>query len=737
MGQPGAKTKVAVLGGGVGAVVAALELTSTPELRDRYDVTVYQMGWRLGGKGASGRNLEVRDRIEEHGLHVWFGFYENAFAKMREAYTELGRTTGPITSLETGFVGCDDVVLFDRQGAGWHDFELTLPPNQERPGEGTGLPTVWDMALTCVDWAIQKWDRLRQDAGWQPHLVAASVLQADRSLPQPDVTPLLQSIPPSLRAAVGPELAGGPGGSALALAQQLLTSAGDPGFDPFAVGPLGNLLALLLGGFRDWLWDVYLARYAGDVYLRLADPDARLFFTAFDTFASVACGIVRDDVIDQGFDAINGWEFGDWLVQHGAKPVTLGATGPERSPLLRAIYDVAFAYEAGDVNQPNAAAGATVSALLRLLFSYRGSVLYRMQAGMGDTVFGPFYEVLVKRGVTFEFFTAVTGIHCAPDGAGKVIDRIDISRQATLKKGPYDPLIQIGELPCWPSEPHWDQLTANRAGSVNYEMEPAPPGSQPGQLQRGQDFDQVVLGISIGALPDLCPDLCQASAKFAAALNSSTTVATQAFQLWLHKSSADLGWAHAANSVCGCYVEPMDTYCDMSHLLPREQWSPGDDTHAIAYFCGVLDDRDGETPAAAASRVNADARAFLDDDVGPLWPLAVQGAPSQFRWEWLVDTRDGSPDEQSGEPRFDSQYWRANVFGSERYVLTLAGSVDARLPSGDSDFDNLVVAGDWTRNGIDAGCVEAAAISGVQAAHRLIGIAPPILGADYHWLRLL
>jgi uncharacterized protein with NAD-binding domain and iron-sulfur cluster len=50
------RIKVAVLGGGVGSIVTAFYLTSTPALRARYDVTVYQVGWRIGGKGASGRN---------------------------------------------------------------------------------------------------------------------------------------------------------------------------------------------------------------------------------------------------------------------------------------------------------------------------------------------------------------------------------------------------------------------------------------------------------------------------------------------------------------------------------------------------------------------------------------------------------------------------------------------------------------------------------------------------------
>ena len=78
--------RVAVVGGGCAALTAAFELTR-PEHGRRFDVTVYQMGWRLGGKGASGRG--VANRIEEHGLHLWMGFYENAFRIMRDCYAEL------------------------------------------------------------------------------------------------------------------------------------------------------------------------------------------------------------------------------------------------------------------------------------------------------------------------------------------------------------------------------------------------------------------------------------------------------------------------------------------------------------------------------------------------------------------------------------------------------------------------------------------------------------------------
>src|SRR6201992_597945 len=81
MAEGNVTTKVAVLGGGAASLTAAFELTA-PELAEKYDVTVYQMGWRLGGKGASGRNAAVHDRIEEHGLHLWLGFLDTAFLRV-------------------------------------------------------------------------------------------------------------------------------------------------------------------------------------------------------------------------------------------------------------------------------------------------------------------------------------------------------------------------------------------------------------------------------------------------------------------------------------------------------------------------------------------------------------------------------------------------------------------------------------------------------------------------------
>jgi len=86
--RPAEPIRVAIMGGGCAGISAAFELTR-PEHRGRFAVTVYQQGWRLGGKGASGRG--EAGRIGEHGLHVWMGFYENAFRLIRECYAELGK----------------------------------------------------------------------------------------------------------------------------------------------------------------------------------------------------------------------------------------------------------------------------------------------------------------------------------------------------------------------------------------------------------------------------------------------------------------------------------------------------------------------------------------------------------------------------------------------------------------------------------------------------------------------
>jgi uncharacterized protein with NAD-binding domain and iron-sulfur cluster len=77
----------------------------------------------------------------------------------------------------------------------------------------------------------------------------------------------------------------------------------------------------------------------------------------------------------------------------------------------------------------------------------------------------------------------------------------------------------------------------------------------------------------------------------------------------------------------------------------------------------------------------------------------------------------------------DGQFFRANVEPSELYVLSTAGTIQARLAPGQSGFQNLILAGDWTRVELNIGCVEAAVQSGKMAANALCGSPEFIRGA--------
>jgi len=170
-------------------------------------------------------------------------------------------------------------------------------------------------------------------------------------------------------------------------------------------------------------------------------------------------------------------------------------------------------------------------------------------------------------------------------------------------------------------------------------------------------------------------------------------------------------------------IEPFDTRAYMRHLVQSEGW-----THAPrsqTYFCGVLADADGPDPrdpgylAAQHDRVRRNAIRFLNRDIGHLWPRAG-AAPGRFRWDVLADPGESRPDPGgTGEARFASQFWRANVNPTERYTLSLPGSSAYRVSPLDRTYDNLTVAGDWTDCGFNAGCVEAAVMSGRLAAHAL------------------
>jgi uncharacterized protein with NAD-binding domain and iron-sulfur cluster len=170
----------------------------------------------------------------------------------------------------------------------------------------------------------------------------------------------------------------------------------------------------------------------------------------------------------------------------------------------------------------------------------------------------------------------------------------------------------------------------------------------------------------------------------------------------------------------------------MSHLLEREIWEGGVQPGNVAYFCGPLQDSDEppffsdrDFPARVSVQVREHMVNWIEEHIRHLWPDAAHADHGGLLWDLLVD-----PQEREGRERFLAQYWRANIDPSERYVLSLAGSTQYRLRSDQSGFTNLYLAGDWTRNGLNAGCVEAAVMSGMQASRGICGHPARIIGEE-------
>jgi len=708
--------KIAIVGGGCASIAAAFEL-SRPEHQGRYQITIYQLGWRLGGKGASGRG--PAGRIEEHGLHVWLGFYDNAFRLLRQCYEELASSPGApaFGSWRDVFMPENNVGLFaPTEREGWQDWAACFPPRPGLPGDPVAgselfsLPYYLGRAIGLLQTLLLNLE-VRSGMFQADRAKLGDALGFDELEPPGDTTRLISAITRLI--------SGGVFGTAAAIAQGLGLLKVALTLVPTQLDSLARLAERVGDGLRRWLEDRLVA-----------DHSPRHLWEVVDLVIAIVVGSLRFGLPwhPRGLEAIDDYECREWLELNGASERSI------QSPLVCGLYDLALAYERGDANRPGLAAGQALRGSLRMFFGYRGALFWRMRAGMGDVVFAPFYEVLRRRGVTFAFFHRLTKVGLAkPDaltpGEDPYIATLDFDVQAEVKAGrAYAPLVEIGGRPCWPSSPDYAQLEngATLAGAAcDFESHWDRRRVGVRTLEVGMDFDFVVLGTSVGVVPEVCREILARDGRWRAMVAQVKTVATQTFQIWLKRDLQDLGWTGPPFLV-SAFVKPFDTWCDMAHVIPEESWRVPPRT--AVYFCGVLpdppadpEDDDPGYPTARTEEVRRSAVAFLRDKMRPVWPLAFDAA-GEFRWDLLADaTSPEAEAKEAGPMRFATQYWHANVNPSDRYVLALPGSLRYRISPLDRTYDNLTIAGDWTDCGFNEGCVEAAVMSGRLAAHALSG----------------
>jgi uncharacterized protein with NAD-binding domain and iron-sulfur cluster len=703
--------KIAILGGGIGALATAAEITSDPGWQVNYDITIYQMGWRLGGKGASGRNQSMSDRIQEHGIHLWMGFYENAFHLIRQAYDEAREKnlmpTSPFTDARKAFSPMNFTPMMEQVGQDWKLWNLNWWPSDEFPGEES---------------TFENREQPPTPLGFVKLILnRATAFLDEKKDKHPILVRLYQDAAGHICSAVG--------------AIPVL---------PIEAEPAGEHTALhCITAFTQML-PADVALHTREAHLQLAawikdfnanlfrlvagliehDDELRRFFIIMDTGLAAVAGMIEDQVLQQGFMAIEEYDLIEWLQKHGCfsavSPITLG------------MYDACFGYQNGDPKLPRMGAGSTLYGGMRLMFTYRGALMWWMNAGMGETIMSPLYLVLKSRGVKFKFFHKVKALRVSADG--REIDSVDLEIQATTKDE-YDPLfLGVDGIPVWPTEPLWEQVVEADAirACQNPDLESwwTDWHGQAASLKRGEDFDLVVLGISLGAHKYICQELMAASPRWKTMVENVGLVRTQGLQLWMNRTLLEAGWQNARGILSG-YVEPFDTWSDMSDLIARERWPMSATVKQIAYFCNAIPDDplrpfdDPAYPAAERLRVVESARGFLDGPLLSILPAAEDPAnPGHFNDAFLVNCAN-----DPAQKVFDTQFFRCNIDPSELYVLSLPGSAKYRLQSHDSDFANLYLAGDWTFTDLNIGCIEAAVISARMASRAICGRPDHIYGA--------
>ncbi|TNE86420.1 MAG: hypothetical protein EP330_22015 [Deltaproteobacteria bacterium] len=696
-----AKQKVAILGGGPSGMTCAWHLSSTPELREKYDITIYTMGHRAGGKGVSGRG--PNGRIEEHGLHVLFGFYQNFFSMIRQVYEQLDRPPEhPLATWREAFSPRDYGVVEDYYRDEWRPWNLGFPGNRGVPGDGTALNSSIDYASMLLQGLIEA------VAGWRT-LVDFDALWFPRGkdwLSASDEAPWWSGRP-DLGVKIFLRL--------MKAALKVLSTLADA-FDERL-----PLLVKILDTIQNLVWR-FIRRLSE---LSIA---AHRFWLGIDMWIAIIRGIVVDKAFEPGgIDRLDELDYREWLVSHNLHPQTA------ESPFVRTIYDAAFSYEQGRSDLQRCAAGSSLRCLLRMAFTYKGAAYYKMNSGMGDAVFAPLYLSLVEQGVRFEFFQQVTDV--VPSADGSRIDSVKLMKQAKLRKGvsTYDPLVMIKGLECWPSKPNYDQLAdADKLRKVNLDTYYSGwKGVGRRTLKAGKDFDLLVYAMPVATIKFVAPKLMEASQKWRECHANVKSVTTVAFQTWTFPDLHEMGWK-GKQPLLSLYVEPLNTWSDMSQTLPSEAWPSVFEPKNVGYFCGPqegpadppLYEEDPEFFARNQVEAKRLALEFMRNSWTGLLPKTVNPAePPCIDWKVLVD-----PQEREGQARFDSQYWRSNCGPSERCTLSLPKSNRYRLAADETDFENLVACGDWIKNGLYLACMEGAIQGGIYAARAVSGVSFPIIG---------
>lgn len=724
------KKKIVILGGGMASLSAAHELTDYEGWQENYEITIYQTGWRLGGKTSTGRGR--CDRIEEHGIHILQGWYDTTFRLLRSIYAERKKENlapgSPLQDLfKDGLVANNTTLLteFIPEIGKWINWPLIFPETTEQPGTGEPLD-MWSLVKKGMAVMLEMLLGSPYEKGVNP--VAAWIL--DHFFPKYEngveekqqektgclyffMKPFLKKNSEARRI-IDKEI------SNILEAAHLLN---EPATDNKHAHH-----SIILNMIEKYI------KHIEQKGLPFAEAEKENRHIAIAIcFAYYNLKGVLEDVYNPGtktfdFNKINKYDYRQWLGMQGAPQWLID------SVIVRFFYTGTFA------NLVNETGGAVAAGTALQFFAkssgYKGSFVYQMVYGTGDVMVMPLYEVLKNRGVKFKFFHKIEQVHYAATGA---IENISYAEQVQLAVPEYNPVKKINDdkLSVWPSEPLYDQLNPNdvkrlKAAKISLEDPWAEWADfKQGQLQKGVDFDEVILGIPLGTLKTICSEIIEVEDRWKLMVNNVVTTPTQSAQLWFLPSLKELGfdlatWGlpseDAAPNVV-VYQNPMYSWLDSSLVLTNENWPVDQRPEFLAYFTGpfVLHKplppfTDHEYQAKANQRLVDAFEQWLQDNAAWFWPKAATYLyPQGLNFQLLADP-DNATD---GYSRFSSQFFRANVRPTDHYTLSVPNSDQYRLKADASGFENMYICGDWIDFGGNVGYIDGTIQSGQQAAQAL------------------
>ena len=434
---------------------------------------------------------------------------------------------------------------------------------------------------------------------------------------------------------------------------------------------------------------------------------------------------------------MNFWE---WIAKHSTVPE--GTFVTNGSCWMQSAYDSSFAYEQGDTTSPRTAekpllgrptmgTGTVLRGALRLGLGYKGAMAWKFQTGCGEALVAPLYEVLRRRGVKFEFFSKVEHLGVA----------------TTTARHRHHPDSAAGR-----SRPSAEGLpAAHRRQRCALLAGRAALGSDRQRRRGSRNGSRIGLD-SVAAASSPAP--------FAAASISITCC-------W--RSPSGRCRRFAANS--SRRARPGKPWWTRSRRCGRRRSAVGqsgsrkprlDGSKRARGYRRRADGHVGRHGSVHRSRNVAGGRhsegrlVLLLRDAGRSKPALVAGrrlsgtqldAVRETSINFLTISRHSSGRahiHRTGSTGGCSsrQLARPVTRAAGRTVCARRhrrlGSLRAlparqrrhRLKPGESGFRNLTLAGDWTENTINAGCMEATVMSGLAASRAIAGYPERIVGED-------